>query len=292
MSQERSRGTVIRLVILFSLLGLMVVALAYDYKVARPSVTAAEATVADLNREVNAFGGTKAMTNIDVQKALNRKPTRTFTVGSYQVEQYSWRSGLLFRSHNYYAVYRSIAGKLLFQMHFPYVLPPGVGDTPAVEKMGGEITEDDLPGMPRPFDAAGGGGMGGERRPEGEGDESRPESPEMGGEPGQLEPGEKEESPSEGKTSAKPAAEEPAEEEPAAEEPAEEESAEEESAQEKAAKQKPAEEKPAEEEAEAEEKPVAKKPAAKERPAEKAPGPEKPTGEKPAADERPAEKPA
>lgn len=175
MFESRSRGMFVRVAVLSPLLGLMLLALAYDYKVARPKVTAAEAIVAKLNTEMNASPDHRTMTNKDVQNALNRPPSRTFAEGSYQVEQYSWISGLLFRSHSYYALYRPVAGKLCFQMHFSYRLPPDIGSPPRVEKSG-DMGVDDLPGDPAGL-SAGGGGFG-KSKPRWEGDEAGSETPE------------------------------------------------------------------------------------------------------------------
>ena len=94
-----------RTFVLLGLLGLMLFALWYDYKVARPAVEDAYARIGKLNADINSQAGNKYMTNVDVRNELKRSPIRTFSEGGYLVEVYGWRAGLPIKSHEYYAVY-------------------------------------------------------------------------------------------------------------------------------------------------------------------------------------------
>ncbi|WP_145343979.1 hypothetical protein [Rosistilla ulvae] len=91
--------------ILFGVLGLMIIALAYDYKVARPQVEQAYEELVLLNIHVNA-DPTDKVTPEMVSKALGKTPSRTFKDMTDLVEVYSWRGGLFFRTHDLYVAYR------------------------------------------------------------------------------------------------------------------------------------------------------------------------------------------
>ena len=99
------RASKTRTFVLLGLLGLMLFALWYDYKVARPAVEDAYARIGKLNADINSLAGKKYMTNEDVRNELKRSPIRTFSEGGYLVEVYAWRAGLPIKSHEYYAVY-------------------------------------------------------------------------------------------------------------------------------------------------------------------------------------------
>lgn len=94
-----------RSALLFGLLAVMIGALAYDYKVARPSVELAYTQLVDLNIAVNADPNDK-VTPERVAEALGKSPSETFKDLSDTVEVYSWRGGLFFRSHKLYVAYR------------------------------------------------------------------------------------------------------------------------------------------------------------------------------------------
>jgi len=108
--------------VLLLILALLLFALWYDYKVARPAVDQAFETIAKYNSEVNSSAGRKYLTDKDVQEKLQRTPSDSYIEGVYQIEVYSWRSGLPIRSHNYYAVY-SAGTPLVFLKHFKFTLP-------------------------------------------------------------------------------------------------------------------------------------------------------------------------
>ena len=125
MSKSTSTRRKLRLTTLFAILVLMLVGLWYDRNVVRPSVEAAWNSISELNTRINSAAEATAMTNADVQKALNRQPSRTMTQGPFQVEVYSWMAGLPFRTRDYYAVYSPGMGKLFFTTHFKFAIPKG-----------------------------------------------------------------------------------------------------------------------------------------------------------------------
>ena len=126
MAESTSVTRNMRVVVLFAVLALMLVALWYDHKVARPSVERAWADVAALNDEINADSGNRITTSADIQKKLSRQPAKVLkSHPPYVIEVYSWMAGLPFRTHNYYAVYTPAGGQLRFVTHFMYELPPG-----------------------------------------------------------------------------------------------------------------------------------------------------------------------
>ncbi|QDV11806.1 hypothetical protein CA51_16820 [Rosistilla oblonga] len=91
--------------LLFGILGLMIIALAYDYKVARPNVEQAYEDLVAFNMQVNA-DPSDMVTPEMVAEMLGKTPTRTFKDMSDFVEVYSWRGGLFFKSHDLYVAYR------------------------------------------------------------------------------------------------------------------------------------------------------------------------------------------
>ncbi len=118
-SNEANSGTqrgLIRL-ILFGILFLLVVALIYDYRVARPGVNQAYDKITEQSTLVN-MSSTKKFTNKDVQELLGKQPSETFEDpnGDF-VEVYSWRSGLPFRTHDLFAVYKKNGDDWLFHRH-------------------------------------------------------------------------------------------------------------------------------------------------------------------------------
>ena len=108
---------------LLTILGLLLFAVWYDYKVARPGVDQAFDNVGYLNSKINGSADIPAMTNSDVQQLVGFTPSHTITKGIYRVEVYAWTAGLPFRSHDYYAVYTGQGNNLTFMRHYKYVLP-------------------------------------------------------------------------------------------------------------------------------------------------------------------------
>jgi hypothetical protein len=95
---------------------LMLGALWYDYKVARPAVENAYQRIAKLNQTVNETAGHKYMTEKEVQQELQRQPIETFSENGYFIEVYGWRAGVPTRHHKYFAVYTEGAPHI-FQTH-------------------------------------------------------------------------------------------------------------------------------------------------------------------------------
>lgn len=106
-----------RFIVLLVVFGLMLGALWYDRKVARPAVEDAYARIAKLNNKINGSSGKAYMTDKEVHDELKRKPIDQFKTGPYLVEVYGWRAGLPLKTHKYYAVYGN--GKpLVFLKHY------------------------------------------------------------------------------------------------------------------------------------------------------------------------------
>ena len=112
-----------RLTVLFSILGMALFALWYDYQVARPSVETAFTSITRLNYKINASASSKPLTARDIQSLLGQAPSTTFTDGPYRVEVYRWAAGLPFRSHDYYAVYMGRGKNKVFMRHYKFYLP-------------------------------------------------------------------------------------------------------------------------------------------------------------------------
>jgi len=134
---SESNGSRLRLSLLFSLLGLALFALWYDYKVARPAVEQAYQRIAAMNHEINSAATHRLMTSVDVQTALGRSPSKTFISGDYTVEAYRWNAGLPIeldglsgdespsiglKTHDYYAVYRKTGPEFALVTHFKFGL--------------------------------------------------------------------------------------------------------------------------------------------------------------------------
>lgn len=129
-----------RQTILLLVLGLMVIALAYDYKVARPSVDAAYDQIVQKSMQVNSTS-TETLTNLGVRELLQMEPSETFEeANGDMVEVYSWRSGLPIRTHNLYSVYKKNGGEWLFHRHSKF-LHESSTDVSQHDVRGGSIVE-------------------------------------------------------------------------------------------------------------------------------------------------------
>ncbi len=110
----------VRSKVLVGILGLGLVALAYDYAVARPAVETAYNAIAARSTEVNAKS-TEVFTDSDVRKLIGKEPSKTFNDANGDVvEVFSWRSGLPIKTHDLFAVYKPNGGKNLFYRHAKY----------------------------------------------------------------------------------------------------------------------------------------------------------------------------
>jgi hypothetical protein len=159
-SEDTSGKT--RTKVLFGILGLALAALAYDYRVARVGVDSAYDQIQQRNVEVNAEN-TTMFTNLDVRELLDKEPSETFNdVNGDMVEVFSWRSGLPFRTHNLFAVYKSSAGKKMFYRHAKYTYEESKAVSNVSVPTGVQASEDELQAYQRQLGAPGGGGGGGD----------------------------------------------------------------------------------------------------------------------------------
>lgn len=166
-AKDSGGGT--RRLVLFGLLGLMVVALAYDYLVARPAVNAAYDKITDESVAVNRTG-TGFLSNLKVRELVGKEPAETFMDGDQSVEVFHWAGGLIVKPHKLYAVYKKSGDDKLFYRHSkfayeassvvtpdrPLVQAPDEDDSDAEEA----LYEAEMTGG----DQAGGGQAGGGQR--------------------------------------------------------------------------------------------------------------------------------
>ncbi len=159
-----------RKILLFAILGLLVLALAYDYRVARPSVETAYNKIVDRNTEVNRKS-TEVFTNLDVRQLIGKEPSRTFEDANGDlVEVYSWRSGLPIRSHELFTVFKPNNGKFLFYRHakFKYETSGEVSNFSVpivIEQPGDDPSLEEMPAEANQGSGGGGGPGGGQGRP-------------------------------------------------------------------------------------------------------------------------------
>ena len=110
-----------RQTILLGVLVLLGVALAYDYKVARPSVNAAYDKIAQKSIQVNSKS-TEILTNLGVRETLDMEPSNTFEeANGDMVEVFAWRSGLPIRTHKLFTVYKKNGDNWLFHRHTTFI---------------------------------------------------------------------------------------------------------------------------------------------------------------------------
>ncbi|WP_372898238.1 hypothetical protein [Stieleria sp.] len=175
-SKDSGGGT--RKTVLYVLLGLMVVALGYDYLVARPAVNAAYDQVTEASMDANRKG-VGFLSNTDVRELLGREPVQTFEDGRYQVEVYQWRGGLIVKPHKLYTVYMPNGGAWMFNRHAKFVYEAsGVvnPDRPLVP-----VDDDEPPASYDEAEMSGGGGGGGPGAGGPEGERDAPQRPEAEG---------------------------------------------------------------------------------------------------------------
>ncbi|QDV68124.1 hypothetical protein Poly24_18320 [Rosistilla carotiformis] len=104
-SMEPKKASRTRSYILYGVLGVLIVAIAYDYKVARVGVEKAYNDLVVLNIDVNADPDNKVTPEL-VAQTLGKNPSKTFDDMNDLVEVYSWRGGLFFKTHKLYVAYR------------------------------------------------------------------------------------------------------------------------------------------------------------------------------------------
>lgn len=174
-----------RQIILLVLLLIMLLALGWDYKIARPQskAKADELSEAAQARAVKARTG--QLSSDEVAEVLEREPSTTLDGDKYTIEVFKWRGGLPWKSYNVWVVYRKTSDGPRFHTlsyltepedkYMPgYVPPPkpAIGDDEPPPEEGGAAP------TPGPPDADNGGrGRGGEGRGgrggEGQGGEGR-----------------------------------------------------------------------------------------------------------------------
>lgn len=111
-----SRAAKIRKLLLFVLLGIMMVALLYDYRVARPAVAAAYDQITDESRKRNATPG-MTFSNKDLSELLGKTPTKEYEDGTDLVEVYDYTSGIPGRPHRLFTVFKRNGDAKLFYRH-------------------------------------------------------------------------------------------------------------------------------------------------------------------------------
>ncbi|MCS7467211.1 hypothetical protein NZK35_11210 [Stieleria sp. ICT_E10.1] len=163
-----------RKTVLYVLLALMVVALGYDYLVARPAVNAAYDQVTEASMEANRKGA-GFLSNTDVRELLGREPVQTFEDGRYQVEVYQWRGGLVVKPHKLYTVYMPNGDGWMFNRHAKFVYEESSvvsPDRPLVP-----VDDDEPPASYDEAEMSGGGGG----RPSAESEDTAAERPDAEG---------------------------------------------------------------------------------------------------------------
>lgn len=98
------------LVVFFVLLG----ALAYDFRVARPAAQAGyEKVIGLLEKRAKSRKGDAEFEPADVQRELGCAPSSTRQQGLTTIETYSWRGGMPLRTYNLYVLYQGVSNPKL-----------------------------------------------------------------------------------------------------------------------------------------------------------------------------------
>jgi hypothetical protein len=128
---DSASGTSLLRMLLFGVLGLLVLALGYDYLWARKQHQEAVAVIESLIADPSAaqvVSEAEPITAERIETAINRQPTEKSDGATYELHRYSWRSGLPWRTHNIYVIYakgKSAGGEeILFFHDFSYGAPP------------------------------------------------------------------------------------------------------------------------------------------------------------------------
>lgn len=113
---DAAAGGGVRRIVLFGVLALMIVALGYDYLVARPAVGDAYEQIAEASIKANAKGN-DILTNVEVQQLLGREPAETRMDGPQRVEVFHYMGGLIVKPHKLFTVYRKTGDEWMFSRH-------------------------------------------------------------------------------------------------------------------------------------------------------------------------------
>jgi hypothetical protein len=107
-SEPASQGMPPSRIILFSILGILLVALAYDFLVARPGQKAAAERVRALMAgpsDAKMINNAEPITHAQVLETIGVEPSWSEEGPTYYMERFSWRSGLPWRTHDLYVIY-------------------------------------------------------------------------------------------------------------------------------------------------------------------------------------------
>ena len=135
-SAGASKGSSIRKFALYGLLAIMIVAIVYDYRVARPAVDDAYDKIATASVAANS-DATEILTNQKVQELLGKQPAETFKDGNDLVEVYHFSGGLPGRPHRLWAVFKKNGENNLFYRHAKFAYEASSTVSPVNEVMVG-----------------------------------------------------------------------------------------------------------------------------------------------------------
>ncbi|TWT98661.1 hypothetical protein [Stieleria varia] len=135
-SDAASGNSVIRKTILFAVLAVMIAALIYDYRVARPAVAKAYDDIATASVEANK-NPDDVLTKEDVAKLLDKEPIETFNDGVELVEVYAWTSGIPGRPHKLYTVFKPHGTNHIFYRHAKFAYESSSEVSPVAGKVVG-----------------------------------------------------------------------------------------------------------------------------------------------------------
>ncbi|MGB7347445.1 MAG: hypothetical protein WBD20_24705 [Pirellulaceae bacterium] len=162
-----SRSAKIRKVILFGLLFVMMIALLYDYRVARPAVANDYDRITDESRRLNGIAG-ETFSNEDLRTLLGKTPSEEFTDGSDLVEVYSYRGGIPGRPHRLFAIFKANGDQKLFYRHSKFVFETRGDVAPIADPVILQFTEDEAALLDEQYEQSDGMGGGPEAAQEGQ----------------------------------------------------------------------------------------------------------------------------
>jgi hypothetical protein len=131
----------LRRLTLFAFLAVMIYAIVYDYRIARPAVAAAYDQITTESRRLNSQAGS-TFSNVDVQKLLGKTPSDEFTEGTHFIEAYDFPAGIPGRPHRLYAVFKQNGSQKLFYRHAKFAYETGKEVAPFPENEVLEISEE------------------------------------------------------------------------------------------------------------------------------------------------------
>jgi hypothetical protein len=153
-------GAALRKGILYGLLVIMLVALGYDYLVARPAVDEAYDKIVKENQRMNARPG-EVLTNTGVAELIGKEPSETFNDGADLVEVYAFRGGLPMKPHKLFAVYKRQGEQQAFYRHakFVYESSSAVAPVSVSKTVDAGLSDEELAANAEEEMAAAGGGF-------------------------------------------------------------------------------------------------------------------------------------